>query len=180
MNSWPAADARTELTNADLKNLKAQLREQRDFRLNQLAELANDAGDGNAATARLEVIDVLENAARHALAEIDLALDRLRCGRYGRCVDCGEAVGHERLEVLPAAARCMPCQRRVDDGRPLRRPHATHRSKAVARQADRPPSPSVHRTADRRLGPNEGSCRDRQPGGPQHGRRWIRDPDVPD
>ena len=129
MNNWPAAHALTELSNADLGNLEAQLREQRGFRLNQLAELANHADEGTAATAGSEVVDVLENAARHALAEIDLALDRLRCGRYGRCVDCGEAVGRERLEVLPAAARCMPCQRRVHDGRRLRRPHATHRSK---------------------------------------------------
>src|SRR5581483_6340874 len=112
MRSWPAAQAVTELTNADLIDFEAMLREQRGFRLNQLTELTGGDGTGDPAAERSEVADVLVHAARHALAEIDLALDRIRCARYGRCVDCGQAVGRERLEVLPAAARCMPCQHR--------------------------------------------------------------------
>lgn len=128
MNSWPPVHAVTELTNAELSTFAAQLREQRAFRLKQLAELADDAGGGNTA-AGSEVADALENAARHALAEIDLALDRIRCGRFGRCIDCGEAVGRERLEVLPGVARCMPCQRRVGDGPPLRRADSVQGSK---------------------------------------------------
>jgi DnaK suppressor protein len=115
----------TDLGNADLNNFEAALHEQRSFRLNQLAELASDAGATSMATAGSDVVDALEQAARHALAEIDLALDRLHCGRYGRCVACGEAVGRDRLEVLPAAARCMPCQHRVSSGRPPPPAHAT-------------------------------------------------------
>lgn len=123
MRSWPAASAVTDLSNADLITFGALLREQRSFRVDQLAELAGDGGAGSAGTSGSEVSGALEHAARHALAEIELALDRLRCGRYGRCVDCGHAVGRDRLEVLPAAARCMPCQHRVGHGRPPPRRH---------------------------------------------------------
>lgn len=118
MTPWPAAPAVTELTNTDLANYDAVLREQRGFRLRQLAELAHGAQGARAAMPGSEVSGVLEQAARHALAEIDLALDRLRSGRYGRCVDCGRAIGRDRLDVLPSAARCMPCQHRVGSGRP--------------------------------------------------------------
>ena len=118
MKNWPAAPAVTELTNTDLVNLEAMLREQRSFRLQQLAELSDGAGRDMAATGASEVADALEQAAQHALGEIDLALDRIRSGRYGRCVGCGQAVGRDRLEVLPSAARCAPCQHRIGNGRP--------------------------------------------------------------
>ena len=126
MRSYPAASAVTDLTDTDLINFAALLREQRSFRLGQLTELARE-GAGHAATAGLEVSGALERGARHALSEIDLALDRLRCGRYGECVDCGEAIGRNRLEVLPAAARCMPCQHRIGHGRPPPETHAAVR-----------------------------------------------------
>jgi len=126
MTSLPAAPAVTELTNADLVQLEVALREQRNFRVHQLTELSKGAGSDTAAAAS-EVAKALEQAARHALGEIDLALDRLRCGRYGRCVDCGHAVGRDRLEVLPSAARCMSCEHRIGHGRPPPRRHAMPR-----------------------------------------------------
>ena len=127
MTSLPAAPAVTELTSADLVQFEAALRQQRSFRIDQLTELSTGAGSEVAATATLEIAEELEHAARHALGEIDLALDRLRCGRYGRCVDCGHAVGRDRLEVLPSAARCMSCEHRIGHGRPPPRRHAMPR-----------------------------------------------------
>jgi DnaK suppressor protein len=119
----------TDLTNTDLTHFEGLLREQRTFRLEQLAALSRrdgyevtDAGTG-------EVAEVLEHAAKHALAEIELALDRLRCGRYGRCIDCGEAIGRDRLDVLPSAARCTQCQHRITSGRPPPRPRTTTRER---------------------------------------------------
>lgn len=43
------------------------------------------------------------------LIDLDAALDRLRHGRYGRCVSCGRAVGDARLEALPATPLCVVC-----------------------------------------------------------------------
>jgi RNA polymerase-binding transcription factor DksA len=46
-----------------------------------------------------------------SLEEIDRALAKARQGDYGQCERCGAAIGQERLEVLPAARYCLPCER---------------------------------------------------------------------
>ena len=49
---------------------------------------------------------------RHAedrLIELDRAAARLRDGTYGRCEECGGAIGDERLDALIAATRCRAC-----------------------------------------------------------------------
>ncbi len=48
------------------------------------------------------------------LDQIDQALKRLDQGVYGICLDCGMEVAPERLQALPQAARCMPCQEKSE------------------------------------------------------------------
>ena len=48
------------------------------------------------------------------IREIDAALLRIAKGEYGACVDCGDFIGYERLEVQPAAQRCHTCQVRYE------------------------------------------------------------------
>jgi DnaK suppressor protein len=106
--------ARDNLTESELAQFESALRQQREFRMTQLAEL--DAADASASTAAAyapEVRDVLAHAAWHALKEADRALERLDAGSYGSCVACAAPIGRDRLEVLPAAALCMGCQHRV-------------------------------------------------------------------
>lgn len=97
------------LTPAQLLRMRAALLEQRDFRLEQLAELSRD--DARLGGAIGEVAASLSHAARFALAEIDAALERLRRGVFGRCTACGEHIPIGRLEILPMAALCVSCQR---------------------------------------------------------------------
>jgi len=87
-----------------LPGLRAELEEQREFRLQQLEELGW-AIETFEDEARLEVAYVLAMAAGSALEEIEAALDRLAAGAYGTCLGCAEPVGLERLEVLPMAAK---------------------------------------------------------------------------
>ncbi|MGH3655488.1 MAG: TraR/DksA family transcriptional regulator, partial [Micromonosporaceae bacterium] len=47
---------------------------------------------------------------RRALAEVTQALRRMAEGRYGQCEQCGDQIPPERLEVLPHARFCLPCQ----------------------------------------------------------------------
>jgi DnaK suppressor protein len=47
---------------------------------------------------------------RTELAAVEAALERLVDGRYGRCADCGEPIGTQRLQAQPAALRCLDCQ----------------------------------------------------------------------
>ena len=46
--------------------------------------------------------------------EVQAALARMRDGTYGECVHCGEPIGHARLQVSPAAGRCLRCQERAE------------------------------------------------------------------
>ncbi len=39
-----------------------------------------------------------------------MALSLLKSGKYGICIACGESISPERLEFVPAALRCVPCQ----------------------------------------------------------------------
>ncbi len=52
------------------------------------------------------------------LDQIDQALKRLDQGVYGICVDCGMEVAPARLQALPQAARCMPCQEKAEHSTP--------------------------------------------------------------
>jgi RNA polymerase-binding transcription factor DksA len=44
------------------------------------------------------------------LTNIDAAVIRRAAGSYGICIDCGQPIAPERLEVLPAAERCVRCE----------------------------------------------------------------------
>ena len=41
---------------------------------------------------------------------VDAAIDRIDSGTYGRCIDCGDEIPAERLEILPATPVCVQCQ----------------------------------------------------------------------
>src|SRR4051794_22174168 len=57
---------------------------------------------------RAQVTALLARA-RGRVAELDLALERLREGTYGVCERCGRAIPVERLEIRPAARTCVTC-----------------------------------------------------------------------
>jgi DnaK suppressor protein len=42
------------------------------------------------------------------------ALDRLREGEYGTCVECGETIPAARLRALPEVQTCVRCQDRLE------------------------------------------------------------------
>jgi RNA polymerase-binding transcription factor DksA len=104
----PAA-ARHHHSATDLQAFRADLERQRRFRLEQLRELAASTWAGSDDGLE-EVAAALRTAAELVLAEIDAALQRIELGSYGVCQRCNEAIPRDRLEVLPMASLCMPCQ----------------------------------------------------------------------
>ena len=44
------------------------------------------------------------------LARLDEALVRLDAGQYGSCFECKREISERRLQALPFAVRCQPCQ----------------------------------------------------------------------
>lgn len=115
---------RSDLLAARLPDLRATLVRQRDFRREQLAQLAqhNHPGrastphtgqvtDGDSAPSLCEVSALVETGARHALDDIELALARIATGDYGRCRACGADIPLAVLEAIPRTTLCLSCQR---------------------------------------------------------------------
>jgi DnaK suppressor protein len=75
-------------------------------------EDGSGADAGQATEERAELLASLEHA-RHRVHAIDEALSRMDAGTYGVCVDCGEAIPVERLEVRPLSVRCVRCAGRA-------------------------------------------------------------------
>ncbi len=48
------------------------------------------------------------------LRQIDAALIRIAKLEYGRCGDCEQPIGLERLGANPVAERCLPCQEKFE------------------------------------------------------------------
>jgi RNA polymerase-binding protein DksA len=53
------------------------------------------------------------------LRDIEAARERLRTGEFGTCVDCGMEIPAERLDALPASARCIECQQLYERTHPI-------------------------------------------------------------
>jgi RNA polymerase-binding transcription factor DksA len=65
--------------------------------------------EGSTIAFEREQLAGLRSHTRNQLLELDAAVDRLRNGRYGVCERCGHAIGHARLEALPATRFCVSC-----------------------------------------------------------------------
>lgn len=56
-----------------------------------------------------EVLEDLGAAGLQEIRMIEAALGRMERGEYGICVDCGDPISEERLDVLPATPKCRNC-----------------------------------------------------------------------
>ena len=50
-------------------------------------------------------------------AAIGAALERMDSSEFGYCAECGEGISPKRLQVIPWAMYCVPCQERIDERR---------------------------------------------------------------
>ncbi|WP_199883883.1 TraR/DksA C4-type zinc finger protein [Anaerosinus massiliensis] len=64
----------------------------------------------------------LRDHANVLLEKLEVALKKIEDGSYGICSHCGEAIDRERLEAVPSAALCLPCQEKEDEMRLTTRP----------------------------------------------------------
>lgn len=75
---------------------------------------ADDEHDPEGATLAFERqhLAALIDQARDRLSAIELALQRIDAGSYGRCERCGDPIGAERLTARPTATTCVACAAR--------------------------------------------------------------------
>lgn len=82
-----------------------------------LAELStadqHQADIGTETFERERDLSILEQVEAE-LADVEHALRRLDDGTYGTCEACGQPIGDERLEALPAARFCLADQARAE------------------------------------------------------------------
>ncbi len=114
---------------ADIASLKSKLLD----RQSELSELLNnyvaDHEGRQTIDSFIEVADIGEKSVDDFLKELDIsfitqevkelqainaALRRMDEGVYGACIDCGNEVAAARLEIYPAAERCIDCQARYE------------------------------------------------------------------
>jgi len=69
-----------------------------------------DEGDHASVSARTAIDSAILEQQRKELAEIELALDKIKQGTYGICEMCEEPIGMERLKVKPYARFCIICR----------------------------------------------------------------------
>ena len=86
-------------------------------------ELPGPIGDNSPFADEVDEIQANERreigfATRELLVErvnrLSAALDRLRDGQYGTCVECDEPISPARLRALPEVTTCVRCQDRIE------------------------------------------------------------------
>lgn len=56
-----------------------------------------------------EVLEALGAQSQAEVRRIRAALERIRAGEYGYCVECGNEIAPARLDLLPATPFCAEC-----------------------------------------------------------------------
>ncbi|MFC5262810.1 TraR/DksA family transcriptional regulator [Kribbella qitaiheensis] len=110
-----AAIGEVQIGPKTLAALRAQLHDERTFRLEQLEGISElwplavgRRGDQHT-MARDQVLDALAAAARMVLADVEAALSRMEAGHYGSCHLCDWPIPVLRLTIMPHARYCEPC-----------------------------------------------------------------------
>lgn len=51
----------------------------------------------------------VEHSMETQLRDINLALKKIKGGKYGKCESCGKKINEKRLKIYPAARLCLKC-----------------------------------------------------------------------
>jgi len=109
-----------------------------------------DEIDAAIATEQAELHSQMASFESRELAQIELALDKIRAGHYGRCEVCDKSIAPVRLNALPYATECISCARRDERrnatagglrGAPAGRSTPVNRIAAYTADEDAEPSP---------------------------------------
>ena len=77
----------------------------------ELADYDNHPGDQGTETFMQEMDETTEIILQDEAERVKAARRLLEEGRYGICIECGQEIPAERLEVAPESIRCVKDQR---------------------------------------------------------------------
>jgi RNA polymerase-binding transcription factor DksA len=119
-NPWSAAELksmRAELMK-ELTRLKSELVDVEGEMEDLIAAAGVGAGDdqadaGTKTFEREHEMSLVYNA-RDMVLQTERAIERIETKTYGRCEECSQAIGKERLQVFPRATLCMACKQKEE------------------------------------------------------------------
>jgi DnaK suppressor protein len=77
---------------------------------------AQDIADRAANSYTKEFLFSQSNNDRQLLNMVETALQRMREGTFGECVNCGNEINSKRLEAVPWTRYCIECQEKKERG----------------------------------------------------------------
>jgi DnaK suppressor protein len=77
---------------------------------------AQDIADRAANSYTKEFLFSVSNNERQLLNMVETALQRIREGTFGECVNCGNEINAKRLEAVPWTRYCIACQEKKEQG----------------------------------------------------------------
>ncbi|MEU0845278.1 TraR/DksA family transcriptional regulator [Streptomyces sp. NPDC005962] len=117
---WSAKEvdeARTELL-TEAGRLRTEILASEQAITGLMRDSGDGAGDDQADTGTKNITREHEMAlagnAREMLQQTERALERLDDGTYGRCENCGNAIGKARMQAFPRATLCVECKQRQE------------------------------------------------------------------
>jgi DnaK suppressor protein len=111
-------DAQIQYFKTKLHELRADLLESLKSRYDEAINLGTDTGKDSADEAysiysRNLMLGRVETDALK-LRLVEQALNRIREGTYGVCMECGEEIEERRLEYVPFARYCTECKSELE------------------------------------------------------------------
>ncbi len=95
--------ARKEQIRKNLEDTYGMISQMRGMELREEGDLA-------AVATETDIDNAIADQQRRELAEIDIALGKIKDGTYGICEMCEEPIGKARLEVKNFARYCIVCR----------------------------------------------------------------------
>ena len=80
----------------------------------ELADYDQHPADEGTETHEQELDETREMMLAAEADQVELALQRLAAGDYGKCVDCGKDIPAARLDAVPESIRCIDDQQRYE------------------------------------------------------------------
>src|SRR5260370_31776056 len=77
---------------------------------------AQDIADRAASSYTKEFLFSQSSNERQLLGMVETALQRIREGQFGECVNCGEEINGKRLDAVPWTRFCINCQEKLEQG----------------------------------------------------------------
>lgn len=79
-------------------------------------DTAQDIADRASSSYTKEFLFHQSSNERQTLQMVESALNRIREGTFGECINCGNEINPKRLEAVPWTRYCIDCQEKLEKG----------------------------------------------------------------